>query len=521
MNAESTVPPWPTIGALLRDAAHRHGSREFLRFPQSSLSFADVDQVTDHLASTLIARGLRPGDRVAIMMENVADWPLSWFAIVKSGGIAVPVNARYQESDLAFVLRDSGASLVLTTTEYVALIRSVVVDIATVKDVLTLPALSMEMEGISPDRCDVAVESSDLANLQYTSGTTGFPKACMLTHDYWLRTAWSVSIHAELSSGDVVMMAQAFSYMDPQWTALMCLMVGTPLVMLPRFSASGFWRSAREHGATVTYVLGTMPLLLFKQPPNPSDRDNHMRLVLCSGIPRDLHASLEQRWGARWREIYGSTETGLDLIVPPDADETVGTGAMGHPPLDKEVQVADDAGTPRPVGEVGEILVRGRPMMEGYWNHPGSTDHAFRGGWFHTGDLGYIDDSGWIHHAGRLKDVIRRGGENISAAEVENVLEQHSAVLASAVIAIPDELFGELPMAFVLLRAGRKPDADTALDIVGHALRSLAKFKIPAYLVFRDKFPMTPSARIQKTKLLTPGTDPRSGAFNVATGSWT
>jgi len=301
----------------------------------------------------------------------------------------------------------------------------------------------------------------------------------------------------------------------------MCLIGGLPLVVLPRFSASGFWPAARAHGATLTYVLGTMPLLMLKQPAHPLDRENQMRLVLCSGIAPEMHRAIEERWGAPWREIYGSTESGLDLSVPLSAVETVGSGAMGHPPPGKEVRVADERGNSVPDGATGEIVIRGKPMMQGYWNQPEATAEVFRGGWFHTGDLGFRDPDGRFHHAGRLKDMIRRGGANISPAEVESVLTQHPAVIAAALVPVPDELFGELPKAFVQLRPGQPADAETARSILGLARGRLADFKVPAYLEFVDSFPLTPSARIRKRELLTPGRDQRSGAFDAASDSWT
>jgi acyl-CoA synthetase (AMP-forming)/AMP-acid ligase II len=347
----------------------------------------------------------------------------------------------------------------------------------------------------------VPLRADDVANFQYTSGTTGFPKACMLTHDYWLRTARIAADQVHLRDDDVMLIAQAYSYMDPQWATLLCLIGGIPLVVLPRFSASGFWASAREHGATLTYVLGTMPLLMHKQPRHPQDAGNRMRLVLCSGIQPDLHRTFEERWGAPWRELYGSTESGPDLVVAADAEDTVGTGAMGRAPAGKEVELDE---------ETGEILVRGVPMMKGYWNHPEATAHAFRGGWYHTGDRGFRDSAGYIHHAGRLKDMVRRGGENISCAEVESVLNQHPAVLATALVPIPDDLFGELPKAFVQLRPGHAPGVGTAMSVIEHARRNLARFKIPAYVEFVESFSLTPSARIEKRHLLTPERDQRA-----------
>ena len=516
----SPDPRWGTIGELVREAAERSGDREFLRFPGVSLTFAEVHEASNRLAQVLVAHGIRPGDRVAIMLGNVPDWPLIWFAIGKAGAIAVPVNARYREADLAFVLADSGAVLVLTSGEHAGLVRAAAATAGAVREVRTVPDLARELAEAPPDDPAAALEPSAIANFQYTSGTTGFPKACMLSHGYWLRTGWLTAIEAELRADDVMLMAQAFSYMDPQWAAVMCLMGGCPLVVLPRFSASGFWPSVREHGATLTYVLGAMPRLMFGQPASPLDRDNVMRLVLCSGIVPDLHRRFEERWGAPWRELYGSTESGLDLAVPPGADETVGTGAMGRPPPGKQVRIADEDDGTVPDGELGQILIRGQPMMTGYWNHPDSTERAFRGGWYHTGDLGFRDVAGWIHHAGRLKDMIRRGGENISAAEVENVLALHPAVAAVALVPIPDELFGELPKAFIQLVPGQQADTQTAVSLLDHVRARLARFKVPAYLEFVESFPMTPSARVEKRKLLEPGRDQRTGVFDATASTW-
>jgi len=516
----SPDPRWRTISELVAEAAERFADREFLRFPAASLTFAGVHAASNRLAHVLVAHGVWPGDRVAIVMGNVPDWPLSWFAIGKAGAVAVPVNARYREADLGFVLADSGAVMVLAADEQAELVRAVAATTGTVREVLTPTELAPELSKAPATDPAVPLEPASIANFQYTSGTTGFPKACMLSHDYWLRTGWLTAIEAELRAGDVMLMAQAFSYMDPQWAALMCLMGGCPLVVLPRFSASGFWNSARDHRATLTYVLGAMPMLMFAQPASPLDRDHRMRLVLCSGIVPDLHQRFEERWAVPWRELYGTTESGLDLAVPPGAGQMVGTGAMGKPPTGKQVRIADEADGTVVDGEVGQILIRGVPMMTGYWNHPDSTAQAFRGGWYHTGDLGFRDVDGWIHHAGRLKDMIRRGGENISAVEVEHVLALHPAVAAVALVPIPDQMFGELAKAFIQLAPGHRPSTQTAMSVLDHARGKLAGFKVPAYLEFVEAFPMTPSARIQKAKLLEQDRDQRTGVFDVAANTW-
>ncbi|HEX6231896.1 MAG TPA: AMP-binding protein [Jiangellaceae bacterium] len=482
-----------TVLELLQRGVAQYGGREFLRFPAESrsLTFAEADERSDRMAQSLIDRGVRPGDRVAVMLDNVPEWPLSWFAILKTGAIIVPINVRYRAADLDFVLTDSGASGVITSRSYASLVEETG---GTVWPVDTL--------GDADRATAVTARPSDIANFQYTSGTTGFPKACILTHEYWTDNAQVIADGVGLRANDVMSIAQAFSYLDPQWATLMCLVGGIPVVVLPRFSASGFWKSVREEGATLTYVLGTMPLLLYKQPPDPLDRDHRMRLVLCSGIQPDLHQALEDRWGALWRELYGSTESGLDLMVPAADTASVGTGALGQPPPGKEVKVLPDT---------GEIVVRGRPMMKGYWNYP----DVFGDGWYHTGDLGVVDEHGNIHHAGRLKDMVRRGGENISCAEVERVLTQHPAVLSAALVPIPDDLWGELPKAFIQLQPGHQPIKDTALSIADHARNRLAKFKVPEYIEFVDGFSLTPSARIEKHQLLQPERDQRANSWRT------
>ena len=227
---------------------------------------------------------------------------------------------------------------------------------------------------------------------------------------------------------DVALTAQPFSYVDPQWNVVMCLVAGIPLVILPRFSATTFWASVNGAGATFFYVLGTMPVFLLKQPPDPAvERAHRVRFVACSGIVPQLHAAFEARWGVPWREAFGMTETGVDLVVPIDDVSSVGSGAAGKPIPGKEAKVVDIDGVPLADGQVGELCLRGSGMMLGYWNKPEATAERMQDGWMHTGDLASRDAKGYYHIVGRLKDMIRRGGENISAAEVEGVMTQHPA----------------------------------------------------------------------------------------------
>ncbi|WP_280419566.1 AMP-binding protein [Nocardia carnea] len=495
-------PPIDTLIGLLADRAVHCPHREFLRFAEGSWTFAEIDAWTSRLAHRLVTEdGVRPGDRVAIMLPNVVRWPVAWLAILKAGGVTVPVNSSYQRADLEFVLRDSGARVLITDAEHTPVVDEVRAANSEAADVRILDVAAPGVLADYPaDRPAVTVTGDTLANLQYTSGTTGFPKACMLTHDYWTRLGWVCANAAGLGAEDVALTSQPFSYMDPQWNTALCLTVGAPLVVLPRFSASGFMADVRKHRASFVYVLGSMPTLLFKQPPTPQDRDNNLRIVLCSAIPAALHAELEQRWGAPWREIFGMTETGVDLVSLPEATEDIGSGRLGRPVPTKRVRVVDPQGRDVGESESGELVTSGKPMMLGYWNRPEDTARVLRDGWLHTGDVA-VREAGSYRLVGRLKDMVRRGGENIAGAEVERVLERDDRVVAAAVVGVPDELFGEEVKAFVQLAPGVAESRDTAQRIVDDTRKQLARFKLPRYVEFVADFPRTPSERVSKPAL--------------------
>lgn len=498
----SSEPSAHTLAELLEAQAVAIPEREFLRFGSDSYTFADIECITSQVAQWLHAEGFEPGSRIAIMLGNELGWPVTWLAALKVGITVVPINSSYQASDLAYVLADSGARLVVTSEAHVALVETVSAEQEHPVRVIRISNLLEEAAQHPAARPDIELQRSTLANFQYTSGTTGFPKACMLTNEYWLRIGWLAAGLAGLTRDDVVLTAQPFSYMDPQWNTAMALTAGVPLVVLERFSASGFWDSVREHGATIFYILGTMPMLLLKQPPSELDRDNRVRLVLCSGIPAAHHAELERRWGAPWREAFGMTETGVDLMSPLDDTETVGTGALGVAVPGKTVDVRDAEGRSVGPGEIGEMVVSGTPMMQGYWNKPEATAATIVDGWAHTGDLVKRDSEGRLFLVGRLKEMIRRGGENISSAEVEAVMGASPLVVSCAAVGEPDELWGEEVKLFVKLAQGVAAGRETAEALSEHAQTNLARFKVPRLFSFVDEFPLTPSLRVSKPLLV-------------------
>ena len=512
---------WSSIGHLVEDAAQRFGAQPLFLFEGQSLSFAEVNRRVNQTANALKSAGVTKGERVAVMLPNGVDFPIVWFALAKLGAVIVPININYHDHDLTYTLNDSQAGFFIIHDQYLPQWERVrehtpiVREIFIIGDVIGFSQMAAQASGVfdGPD-----IGPDDLVNIQYTSGTTGFPKGCMLTHDYWLRVGQIAAEYFELKPGEVNLTAQPFYYMDPQWNTIACMMGGAPLVILPRFSPSHFWQVVIEQHVTVLYLIGTMPFFLLKQEEQPVlEQGHHLRVILCSGIHPKFHAEFERRWGVRWREAYGMTETGVDLVVPLDDVESVGSGAMGKPIASKRVRVVDADGLDVLDGQVGELLIGGKPMMLGYWNNPAATAETLIDGWLHTGDLVTRDERGYYHWQARLKDTIRRAGENIAAVEVESVLLEHPAVRAAAVVAVPDELRGQEVKAYIALRPRVANDPEAILD---YAREQLAYFKVPRYIEFVDDLPRTASERVEKHKLVKDKPDLRIGSYDAVDKIW-
>jgi len=494
------------IRACLESSVSRTPDKTLFMFKDQSVSYAQVLDTVNKIANGFLTLGAKKEDKIAILLPNCLEFPYCWLAANMIGAVMVPVNGRFVGNEAKYILNHSEAKLVITSNSHREMIAEIRSDLPFLEHVINID--NYEGEGHVPyskflENSSVLppanIDGDDLAVLLYTSGTTGNPKGCMASHHYFVNLADIQAKLFDLTGRDRVFTAQPFYYMDPQWNTLMVLKRNATLAFAERFSTSKFWDEIRRYRITCFYCIGSMTSFLFNMPPSELDRKHNLRMVQTSGMPPRMHKAWEERFGVPVYEVYASTETACDIAVTDEADRKIGTACIGRPVYYRDAKIVDENGAEAKAGEVGEIVLkRARGMMTGYYKDPQATEHAFRGGWFHSGDLGYKDKDGDYHFVGRKKDIIRRGGENITASSLEQILMCHPKILEAAVIPVPDKIRGEEAKAYIVLKPN---EAATYEEIVKFCEQNMAAFKVPRYFEFRDSLPKTPSERVQKEKL--------------------
>ena len=512
---------------LLASKAHQLGDKAAVHFFQSDeiLSYAEMNEKTDRLANALVDMGVRKGTHVALVMPNSAGFLLSWFAIAKIGAVMVPVNPTYTKRELIYVLADSDASYLVYDPMFEAVIEAVEDEgnnitperMIVLSDVGGAPGRSFNELIASGDVSftpPTSVHASDLLSIQYTSGTTGMPKGCMQSQDYWLRLSL-VAANFQLLELKNVLVTFPMFYMDPQLQVLMALRANGTAFIAARHSLSKFrdWiRDYKIHVATIT------PPVYRALPIEPSDSDNELRYISAFYHKQDTHAALEKRFNCVGRDAFGMTEVGVALYTPIAATHKVGAGTVGLPAPYRDIMIADENGKEMARGEPGELLIAGKGLFWGYYKKPEANRDSFRGKWFRTGDVAVMDSDGYVSIVGRLKEMIKRSGENIAAIEVQEVLAEHPSIVEAAVIGVPDEMRNEEVKAYVLLAPDVTPDDIKPQDIQAHCQARLSSFKVPRYIAYVNEFARTPSNKIAKNKLTEGIEDLRLGAFDLMTG---
>ena len=485
----------------------------------AQFAYADMLAVATELSARYSNAGYGHGHRVALLLENRPAFFHHYLALNALGVSIVPVNPDYRHDELCYQLAHSDAVLAVAVASRVDDLARAAVGIANPMPVLSADAFP----AVLPDASTSARRAGNVPGLEsecamlYTSGTTGRPKGCILTNEYFITAAQcytSIGGRAEMLAGaERVYNPLPLYHMNAlAVTATGMMRMGGCLVLPDRFHPDAWWDDLRATGATAIHYLGVVPPLLLNRAPSPHDLDHTVKFGLGAGVDPAHHSAFEARFGFPLVEVWGMTETGRILA---DADEPrqVGSRAFGRPARDLEARVVDDDNDDVPEGEPGELVVRcagaqpRKGFFAGYYKAQTATEEAWRGGWFHTGDTVRMDATGMLYFIDRKKNIIRRSGENIAAAEIEATLQVSSTVAQAAVIGVPDALREEEVFACVVA-ADAATSEDAALALFDWCAERLAYFKLPGYILYLDALPTTGTNKVQKALLFEPGIDP-------------
>jgi crotonobetaine/carnitine-CoA ligase len=487
-----------TIPQLLSDAAERDPGGVWLRCDDGSLTFAAAAGRVGWTARALREAGVRRGDLVLITTRNTPEYLLCWLALVSIGAVAVTANPRSTPAELDGLVDQTEPRAVITDEE----LRPHLAGRPTqAPDPLDVLGLAGDWTSPSTEPLPTgATTPDDLAVLIPTSGTTGRSKLVMQTHRTYTMAGEGFPYWMELTAQDRLMTSLPLFHINaPAYSVMGSLASGAGLVLLSRFSASGFLDAARRHGATEFNAIGAMLEILMRQPERPDDADTPLRLCYTGPAPtRERQEEIERRFGLRIVCGYAMSETTYGLIWP---HGTRPFGTLGaprqHPVLGavNEARVVGEDGRELAAGETGELLLRNPAVTPGYWGMPEETERAIVDGWLRTGDLVTPNADGTCTFVARKKEVLRRRGENLSPLEVEEALLAHPAVLDCAVVGVPSELSEEEVKAFVVPAPG--PAVDFG-ELRAWAAERLAAFKVPRFWQLVDELPRTPTARVAK-----------------------
>jgi len=486
-----------------------------MRFGDRDTTYAELDAASNRIANALIADGLKPGDRIALLARNTDLFFTLLFGAIKAGVVLVPVNFRLAPPEVAFVVADAEARMLFVDEVHAGLVETIEADLAGVRRIIDLDGVRPRWTAYAawcaaaPARDPAIGAKRDWVAIQmYTSGTTGHPKGVQLSHhNLLINLERAVVEWDDWRTGDVNLVCMPLYHIAGSAWGLVGLYAGCRNIILADVDPPEILRLiARERVTKVLFVPAVILFLL--QTPACAETDfSSLELVIygASPIPANLLRRAVETFGCRFAQVYGLTETtGAITYLDPEDHDPKGSDRMascGKAMSGVEIRIVDQAGHEVATGEVGEIICRSAQVMPGYWNLPEVNAKAIRDGWFHSGDVGYLDQDGYLYIHDRIKDMIISGGENIYPAEVESALFEHGDVADVAVIGVPDEKWGEAVKAVVVPRDG----ADLSdQDLILFARQRIAGYKVPRSVDFVATLPRNPSGKILKRELRAP-----------------
>lgn len=491
------------LSAILTRQAERYGDRILLVAGETRWTYAQTAAVAAASAKTLLDAGIKPGDRVALMCSNRPEFLQVFLGCAWLGAIAVPINTALRGLQLSHILRNSQPSLLVVEAPLLGAIDTIEADVERPSQVWMIGTADETGAKIAPvplpaltDRAAAGVvRPGDTVAILYTSGTTGPAKGvcCPQAQLFW----WGIYSARALGirEGDVLFTTLPLFHTNALNAFYQAVLNGCTYVLEARFSASGFWAAARRHDATVGYLLGAMASMLLAQPETDDDKAHRLRVALGGGVPPQIHAPFFERFGVPLVDGYGSTETNFVFAGTIPADRP---GTMGYLADGIEARIVDVDDAELPVGQAGELVLRAKEpfaFATGYFGMPQKTVEAWRNLWFHSGDRVVRESDGHYRFIDRIKDSIRRRGENVSSWEVEQAIQSHPAVAACAVYPLPSDLGEDEVAAAILLEPGHSL---APVDIIRHCEGRIAYFAIPRYVRIVKEMPLTENGKIKK-----------------------
>ena len=499
---------------LLKRTVEKYGDREAFIDLNTRLNYRQADSLISNVASNLYHDlTIEKGDRVALMLRNGVEFAVSLFALARIGAITVPLNNALKGEELAFQIKDCGASLLIADPEFHDVIAEAISGVESLKNVFftgnEIPdgrsAFSelLKRKGYPP--VSITVDEDDTAVLLYTSGTTGRPKGALLSHKGIIASAMNSVWLCGLRAGQDRMLVVAPLFHITGLAMNLCAAVhsGIPVIFMKRFKTEEALKIIEDEKITAMFAVPTVLWLMFNAPDYEQYDMSTLRVMASGGSasPEDLLKCCALKLpGAQLLPGYGLTEANGMTHSTNSLEEALSKpGSSGRALPVIKTKIVDGSGREVPPGEPGELLVKGCQVMKGYWNNPEATRATIVDRWLHTGDIGSITEEGDIYVLDRLKDMIIRGGENIYSLEVENVLYRNPRILEAAVVGVPDSVFGEQVKAVIVLRPG---EHSTQEEIQEFCERYLARYKVPKYVEFRDTLPRNPAGKIIKDSLI-------------------
>lgn len=480
-----------TVNELLLEGARRWPHQPWCRAVDGVVSRAEIIDQATRAGSELRRLGVEPGDHVVLVIPNSIDFLRCWFAVTLVGAISVAINPSAAEFELAPVLERIPTRLVLADPSI------------PLPDLPVRVIWSTDLNGRSV-LPQVRVDPLQPVTYIQTSGSTGQPKFVIETHRMYALGAAAFPWWLGLSRDDVMLSCLPLSHINAQlYSTLGSYAVGAEFVLLPKFSASTFWSDAAEQGVTQFNAIGAILEILLRREPSQDDRAHRVRLCYTAPAPTPTrHKEIEDRFGLRVMAGYALSESPFGLITsrkhPPVP------GSMGRPRQHpsrghiNDVSIIREDGSEAGAGEIGELILHNPAITPGYFRDPDETNKALRDGWLYTGDLAWSDPQGNFYFSARKKEIIRRRGENVAPAEIENVLNDHPEVAVSAVIGVPSEMSEDDIKAFVIMREG---SSITEIELETWCRSRLPKYKRPRYIEIVEELPLTGTKKIAKSRL--------------------